>query len=300
MFKSFILASILLTSTLCASFQHCDEQGIIKGVLKEVIRILNVDLNAYKQDDIVPANHIARAYAFLNSFCCNKQYAHEDREYFRRGGQPSLVIAADAVEQLLRLIRGSNALLPSSTPSVKKKSDVIIFAGLDWSLEKRLHSFKQFLEEGFTCDNVYILSINKELDACCRRVIGAHEELFKGITVRYVLVSADAREQRKDMLIQAARTMSSEYYLISCPEYASNLQESCELYGAPLGLTCLGVFARSITSDVDEYIARDIKGYKYDEFIKDPKAQRCAAAYASLHFLAYQVAEEMLLLSNQG
>jgi hypothetical protein len=92
--------------------------------------------------------------------------------------------------------------------------------------------------------------------------------------------------------------ISKEFYLISDPEYAGILLEAFTEYGKKYGLTCLGEFVRPITSDPDEYIRRDIIGYKFNEFLHDEDDQIVAAAYMSLCQLGYQVMEEIKLYSS--
>lgn len=277
-----------LFNVSATSLQYIDTNNTIKGKLAEAIQILNVDLETYrKPQSTLPTNHITHAYAFLKTFY------QTDREFYRRGGKPLYIITDKQVEQILKLFRGQNATDAAQTPCIKKNADVVIFAGTEYSLKKRFHSFKKFLDEGFICNNVYFLSINKSLDACTKKAVQNQVELFKGIKQHFILAD-EVENQRRNMIKKIKPTISQEFYLISDPEYAINLNECCAQYGLEQGLTFLGTFVRPITTNVDEYIASDLAGYKFDEFIKDPQEQRRAAAYASLDVLAHQVHEELL------
>jgi len=284
-----LIISFICMSTWCAAtpFQFIDPQGCMQGIVADVVIALHVDLEAYKSSTL-PTNHITHAYNFL------KQFHHDDRDFYRKGGKPAYPLAVTQARAVLKHIRGNYATFTTQDPVEKKKADVVIFSGVEWSLEKRLHSFKKFLDVGYSCDNVYFLSRNQDLENNVKRVLVRHEQLFKNIKTHLIQANYDCWSH-EDFIVKVSPFISKEFYLVSDPEYALTLKEACIVYGQKHGLTCLGAFVRPITNDPDEYSQQDIKAYKFDEFLSDPDDQLRTAAYASLNMLAHQVAQEIQL-----
>jgi len=278
------------------NFQFMDLEYCIKGLLADVITILTIDLNQYKElNSTLPKNHISNAYRFL------QQFYQEDRDYYRKGGSCPIALTTEQIDALLICIRGSNTSLPDYTPTIKKEADAILFGGTAWSVKKRFFSFKHFLQAGFTCKKLFLLCTNATHTATMKQLIEENKDLFKDIELCYIQATCDINE-RENFIEQIKDKISKEFYLISDPEYAENLQGSCIHFGTPRGLTLLGTFARTVTRDIDEYVTLDLQGYKFDEFITDPAAQRKAAACSSLNLLEHQVIRDIALLpkaSNQ-
>lgn len=294
------LGMCALAGSLTASFQYIDENGCIKGALAEVVSVLKVDLSQYKdlndQKKLLPVNYISHAYNFLKLFYQDNGDYRGQQDFYRKGGVPAYQISKEQALKILRVIRGRLALHKPQDPKEKKKTDAVICSGADWSLEKRIFSFEQFLKAGFNCDNVFLLSRTHELDQNVRRVVEQHKASFTGKKLHFLYIPYAKDSMTHENFLEALKPLiSKEFYLISDPEYSGILLEAFTTYGKKYGLTCLGEFVRSITSDPDEYVRRDIVGYKMNEFIHNEDDQIIAAAYMSLCLLGYQVMQEIKL-----
>lgn len=301
--KLHIVLAILFTfmQGLCVaavSFLYIDEHGCTKGNLADIISMLHVDLSKHKdindQNKSLPINHISNAYNFLKLFYQDGNYQGH-QEFYRKGGKPEYQISKEQALQVLRMIRGQCAL-KLRDPKEKKTADVCICSGTDWTFEKRIFSFKEFLQAGFDCNNVFFLSRNLELDQNAKRAVERHKELFKGKKLHFLHIPYAKDSMTHENFLEGVKPLiSKEFYLISDPEYAGILVKAFTEYGEKYGLTCLGEFVRPITSDPDEYVRKDIVGYKINEFIHDDNDQILAAAYMSLGQLGYQVMQEVKL-----
>jgi len=304
-FWRFVLVSFFISTYVVSgtdSFRYIDESGCVKGALAEIMDLLKVDLSQYKdvseQKKPLPINHISHACNFLKLFYQDGNYQGR-QEFYRKGGTPDYKISRELALHVLRVIRGQRALHKSQDPKEKKNADVVICSGVDWSLDKRIFSFEKFLEAGFDCNNVFLLSRTLELDRSAKRAIERHESIFKGKALHFLHIPYAKESMSHENFLETLKPLiSKEFYLISDPEYAGILLEAFTEYGKKYGLTCLGEFVRPITSDPDEYIRRDIIGYKFNEFLHDEDDQIVAAAYMSLCQLGYQVMEEIKLYSS--
>jgi hypothetical protein len=294
--------SCAYTASVSASFLYIDENGLAKGALADIINVLKVDLSKYKdesnQKKSLPINYISHAYNFLKLFYQDGNYqAHQ--EFYRKGGKPDYKLSKEQALQVLQVIRGQFALHKSQDPKEKKTADVVICSGQDWSLDKRIFSFEKFLEAGFNCNNVFLLSRTLELDQNVRRAVERHKASFERKKLYFLFIPYAKDSMTHENLLEALKPLiSKEFYLISDPEYSGILLEAFTDYGKKYGLTCLGEFVRPITTDPDEYIRKDIEGYKFNEFIHTQDDQIIAAAYMSLGQLSYQVMQEIKLYSS--
>jgi len=291
----------LSMAPMTASLQHIDKNGCITGQLVNVIDTLKIDLAQYKDvheiDNSLPINHISHAYNYLKLFYQDGNYQGR-QDFYRKGGKPDTQLSREQAMQVLHIIRGRFALHKPQDPIEKRKADVVICAGVDWSLDKRIFSFEKFLAAGFESDNVFFLSRTVELDQSVKRAIERHKNLFAGKKLHplYVPYSKGCSDH-EDLVVALKPLISKEFYLISDPEYAGTLLETFTAYGTKHGLTCLGEFVRPITMDPDEYCRKDLAGYKINEFIPNEDDQIKAAAYSSLCLLGHQVMQEIKLYS---
>lgn len=289
-FAAFFICIYSLPVT--AQFQYIDENGSVKGPLSDVIKILNVDLSSYGNENNLAAllspSHISFAHNFL------KLFYQETRDFYRRGGTSSYPLTLEQSKQILQLVHGKCASFNMPDPLPKKKADVVICAGFERSLEKRFYSFQKFLEEGYQCDNIFFLSRTQELEDCGKQWVKNPEQALNGAAIHFIQAVYD-KGSHEDFILKVKPFISDEFYVISDPEYALTLQESFTEYGKKHDLTCLGVFARAITTDPEEYAAQELRGYNYAEFILDTDNQVRAEAYSALNQLAHQVAQEMKL-----
>jgi len=277
---------------ITAQLQYINEQGLAQGLVADVIKALEIDLSVYQESNSnLPAHHIINIHNFL------KIFYQENRDFYRRGGKCFYVLTSDQAQKITQLVRGSYAMFNTQDPIEKKRADVLIFSGFDRSLEKRIHSYKKFLEEGYRCNRVFFISGNQALEDCVKKSLEKHKELFASVTINLVQASHDGTYQ-EDFILKVKPFISQDFYLVSDPEYALALKEACISYGAKNGLNCLGVFVRSITNDPDEYVLQELKAYKFDEYIPNSQDQIVAAAYSSLNILAHQVAQEIILFKK--
>jgi hypothetical protein len=292
----------LYAAPVAASFQYIDENGCIKGALADVIGVLKIDLSKYKDANdpkkSLPINYISHAYNFLKLFYQNGNYQGR-QEFYRNDGKPDYCLSKEQALKVLQIIRGQLALHKPQDPKVKMCADAVICSGADWSLEKRIFSFEKFLEAGFNCNNVFLLSRTLELEENVKRAIERHKTSFNGKKLLFLHIPYAKDSMTHENLLAVLKSLiSKEFYLISDPEYAGILLEAFTKYGEKYGLTCLGEFVRPITSDPDEYVRKDIVGYKFNEFIPNEDNQFVAAAYMSLGQLGYQVMQEVKLYSS--
>lgn len=292
-FFSLIIACFYSVTTY-AHFQYIDETGLVQGVAADIIKTLNINLDLYKNQKQLPTNHIFNTYNFLKLFYQDGNYQNR-QEFYRKGGKPDYHLSQEQALQILRIYRGRFAFYQHDDPQVRKKAATVICAGVDWSLDKRIFSFKKFLEVGFACDQVFFLSRTVDLNNNVHRAIQRHHSLFINKQLHPLYIPYHGSSTHEDFIITLKSLNIKEFYLISDPEYADILLESFTSYGMQHGVTCLGVFVRPITSSPDEYLELDLKSYKFDEYISTREGQLQAAAYASLGQLGHQVFHEIKL-----
>lgn len=274
-FLKFLAFSLFLPLFSSPDLLLIDKNERPKGKTLEVFQELNIDTNKPAWD------YLGLIY-------------QQDRNYYRKGGKSDCPLTLELAQKVIHCLKNINTQI-HETPKEKITADVIICSGESWSLQKRLHSLQKFLDNGYTCKNIFFLSGSKELEIHAKNEVAKNQKLFEGINTHHLIIPK-CEDTYEDFIKEVSKEISSSFYLISCPEHTYNIDESFAHFAPRYNLNYLGVFCEPITTNFEEYIELDLKNYNYQEYLPNKEAQWIAYAYSALNILSHQVIREINML----